>query len=229
MCPDTVVASPFLFHEVAAWAGGSFGRWSYLDTRKREYRLEILRSMKEQAEWWEMETSLDLERLVVWREKSILAPCWNCFLDLLSIAFVIIILHNGLPQRILPLCLTVKLKCLCSEPCPPIDGRKEKTNTPPCLRLAILGDICKINGLFTLFPPPCHLWSIKEPGIQTPKRWLFWNISLPSSWSAGFLNKIVFLASTPRLSDSLACHVESTASLELVSVWAVQVLRRRVQ
>ena len=34
------------------------------------------------------------------------------------------------------------------------------------------------------------LWSIKQPGIQTPIRWLFWGSSLPSSWSAGSLIKI---------------------------------------
>ena len=39
---------------------------------------------------------------------------WNCFFGLLFVAVVIIIIHNGLPQRILPLCLTVKLKCFCS-------------------------------------------------------------------------------------------------------------------
>ena len=33
-----------------------------------------------------------------------------------------------------------------------------------------------------------------------PPWWLFWSISLPSSWSAGFLNKVLFLASTPCLS-----------------------------
>ena len=43
------------------------------------------------------------------REKLILTPCWNCFFDLLPIAFVIIIIHNGLLQRTLPLCLTVKV------------------------------------------------------------------------------------------------------------------------
>ena len=36
------------------------------------------------------------------------------FFDLLFIAAVIIIMHNGLPHRTLPLCLNVKLKCLCS-------------------------------------------------------------------------------------------------------------------
>ena len=48
------------------------------------------------------------------RENPILAPCWNCFIDLFSFAFVIIIIQNVLPQRILPLCLTVELKCLFS-------------------------------------------------------------------------------------------------------------------
>ena len=53
------------------------------------------------------------------------------------------------------LCLTIELKCHCSEPCPPVDGRKEEINTSPCLRLAILGDICEINGLFYfVFSPP---------------------------------------------------------------------------
>ena len=43
--------------------------------------------------------------------------------DLLSIGFVILIIHKGLPQRILPLCL---FKYLFSEPCPPVDGRREE-------------------------------------------------------------------------------------------------------
>ena len=46
------------------------------------------------------------------RENPILAPCWSCFIHLLSFAFVIIIIQNVLPQRILPFCLTVALKCL---------------------------------------------------------------------------------------------------------------------
>ena len=67
-------------------------------------------------------------------------------------AFVIIITHNGLPQRILPLCLTVKFKCLCSESCLPVNGKKGQINISPCLRLAILGDTRKIKWPFTLFP-----------------------------------------------------------------------------
>ena len=39
--------------------------------------------------------------------------------------------HNGLPQRILPLCLTVKLKSLCSGPCPPVADRKKLKHPLP--------------------------------------------------------------------------------------------------
>ena len=46
-------------------------------------------------------------------------------------------------------------------------GRKKLTHLLP--RLAIPGDICEINGLFTLLPHLSLLYSIKEPGIQTPK------------------------------------------------------------
>ena len=42
-------------------------------------------------------------------KKPLLTPCWNCFFDLLFVAIVIIIIQNGLSQRILPPCLTVKL------------------------------------------------------------------------------------------------------------------------
>ena len=108
----------------------------------------------------------------------------------------------------------------CSEPCPPVDGRKEKTNTSLCLRLAILGDISKINGIFfflIFFLTAPQLYSIKEPDIHTPTRWLFSDISLPSSWSAGFLNKVIFLASTLCPLDSLASHVASRVSLDSVT------------
>ena len=54
------------------------------------------------------------------------------FFDLLFIAAVITIMHNGLPHRTLPLCLNVKLKCLCSAhreiiwPCPCVNGYKKR-------------------------------------------------------------------------------------------------------
>ena len=39
------------------------------------------------------------------KEESILTLCWNCLFDLFFVAFVITVIHNGLPQRILPFCL----------------------------------------------------------------------------------------------------------------------------
>lgn len=60
-------------------------------------------------------------RLGCYRKKPILAPYWNCFFDLLFLAVVII--------KTLPLGLTVKLKCVCSGPCPPADAGKEEMNT----------------------------------------------------------------------------------------------------
>jgi len=57
--------------------------------------------------------------------KPILIPCWKLFLWL---AFIIIIIHNGLPRGPCPL-LDCKPKCLCSAqgeivcPCPPVNRR----------------------------------------------------------------------------------------------------------
>ena len=91
------------------------------------------------------------------REEPILTPRWNYSFDLLSIALVILIIHNGLPQRILPFCPTVLLKRLCSDPCPPVDCMKKEINTSPlpkaCHSRRYLQEF---NGLFTLFPhlPP---------------------------------------------------------------------------
>ena len=135
------------------------------------------------------------------RKGLILTPCWNCFFDLFSIAFVIIIIINGLPQRILPLCLTVKVPLF-----RPVSACRwqEEINTSLCLRLAILVNVCKIKGLFTLLlhlvPSLIH----KRTGIQTQIRWLFWDVSLPSSLSASFRNKVIFLIPTSPRSDSLA-------------------------
>ena len=75
-----------------------------------------------------------------------------------------------------------------------------------------------LSCLLTLIPPCFFLSdSIRETGIQTTTRWLLWDITLPSSQSAGFPNKVVFLASTPCLLYSLACSVISRASLDLVT------------
>ena len=87
---------------------------------------------------------------------------WETFFDLIVIAFVITVMHDGLLQGTLPLsiCLTVKLKCFCSEPCPPVDSRKEEMNISPFRRLGVLGDVCQIHGLFPLVPhhPPSLIY-----------------------------------------------------------------------
>ena len=91
-------------------------------------------------------------------------PCFPLLLFTTRIPSI----HNGLPWGALPLCLNVKPECPCSGPCPQADGyRKEKINiSPPPPRLAIPGEVCKINDLFTLLPHLPLLCSIKEPGIR---------------------------------------------------------------
>ena len=54
---------------------------------------------------------------------------------------------------------------------------------PHCVSLSILPFDFSSSLLLSL-------WSIKQPGFQTPIRWLFWGASLPSSWSAGSLIKV---------------------------------------
>ena len=140
---------------------------------------------------------------------------------MLIVAFVIIIIHNGLPQGNLPLCLNVKLKCLCSvhrettSPHPPVDvSRKKKKLTHPLMRLAIpQGYLQNLRPFDFTYSSPPPLCAIKEAGIQTPIRWFIRDTSLASSPSAGFLNKVVFLASTPRPRFIAA----SRASLESVT------------
>ena len=111
------------------------------------------------------------------------------------------------------------LKCLCSKPCLPVDdGKKLKSTHPPAWGLPFSEIFARWMAFFTLFPcPHPKLWSTKELGIQTPIRWLFWDISLPSSWSAGFPNKVVLLASRPCLLHLLACCAGSRTSLDLIT------------
>ena len=60
-----------------------------------------------------------------------MTPCWiclfyfNCCFPFLLFTKKILSIHNGLPQETLP-------KCLCSGPCPAVDGhRKEEITFPP--------------------------------------------------------------------------------------------------
>ena len=95
---------------------------------------------------------------------------------------------------------------------------QERSKQIPCRRLAILEDICKINGLFTLLP---LLWSIKETWHPDPSKMVdplvchllsqltYWEVSL---------NKVVFFVLTFQLSLSLVCWAVSRASLDLVTL-----------
>ena len=83
----------------------------------------------------------------------------NYFFNLLFIAVVIIIVHAGLPQRTLPLCLTIKLKCLCSahseifRPCPFVSCYKKGDINPPLLKAGPSGDVVQDWRSFLLFLP----------------------------------------------------------------------------
>ena len=100
------------------------------------------------------------------------------------------------------------LKCLCSEPYPPVDGRKEETSTSSWPRLAVLGACWQDWWPFYFVSSLCLLClgSMKETGIQTPVGRLFWNISLLSSQTAAL-----------PLSRMLSCSCR--VSLDLVTVW----------
>ena len=142
---------------------------------------------------------------------------------MLFIAFVIIIIHNGLPQGTLPLCLNVKLKCLCSAhketiwPGPPVNGfRKEDINPSPP---QCWPSQAKLTAFLLYFLTSCPSLFYKS-GIQTLVRWLFWDISLPSSQSAGFPNKVAIPCLNTSPPDLLACSVcvASKGSLDSVTM-----------
>ena len=103
------------------------------------------------------------------------------------------------------------MACL-REPWPPVNGcKKKETNTSPPRGWSFQEMFCKTDGPFTLLPHHLSLSeSIKENGIQTPIRWFFRDTSLPSPRSAGFPNKVIFLASAPRLRlIGLSCSEQS--------------------
>ena len=98
------------------------------------------------------------------------------------------------------------------------------TLLPHCLSLPFTLVPTTSPPLFCLLTSVPHWFSVpdfvKEPGIQTLTRWLLWDSSLPSFQLASFLNKVVFLASTPHLLDSLVCHMVRRVSLDS-AVWAL--------
>ena len=134
--------------------------------------------------------------------KPILTPCWKPFLWL---AFGHLYYYNHtqwLAWRTLPsawLETKVPLFSSGSDNLSPPTCEQERL-TYPFQKLAIFLEMfCKAEDPFNLIPHCLSLfilpfdfssslllslWSIKEPGIQTPIRWWFWGTSLPSSQSA---------------------------------------------
>ena len=136
----------------------------------------------------------------------------------------ILSIHNGLPRGTLPLCLNVKPKCLCSGKHPdPVHlwmaARKKKLTHPLPEAGHSRGYLQNLWVFYFISSSPPPLCAIKETGIQTLIRRLFWDFSLPSSRSAGFPNKVVFPASTPRLRFiGLSCGEQSELGLGNVCV-----------
>ena len=107
------------------------------------------------------------------------------------------------------------MACL-REHCPPVNGcKKKETNTSPHGGWSFQEMFFKTDGPFALLPHCLSLSdSIKETGIQTQIGRFFRDTSLPPSPSAGFPNKVVFLASTPRLRFiGLSCGEQSKLGL----------------
>ena len=111
--------------------------------------------------------------------------------------FMIIITHNVLTQRIFPSAWLVLLFKAPLSTC----GWNEEINTSPAQGLPFLKIFIRLTVFSLSFFTSPHLGSIKEPGIQTQRRWLFWVINLPSSYSASYPSKVTFLASAPILLD----------------------------
>ena len=150
------------------------------------------------------------------REEPNLTTCWICFFYL-NLCFPLLLFT----KRILSIYI---MACL-GEPCPSgwllnQSAFVRQTSWPcPSVWTHPLPEAGHsrwyLQNLWPFYfssssPPP--LCAIKETGIQTLIRWLFWDFSLPSSLSAGFLNKVVFLASAPCLGlTGLSCSEQSGA------------------
>lgn len=125
-----------------------------------------------------------------WRDmcyREELTPCWICFLlniyfPLLLFTERILFIYNGLAWGTLALCQNVKPKCLCSGSCPPVnDYRKEEINTAPPWGWPFQ-DIFARLVTFSLyfFTSPISVL-LKKTWHPDPDKWLFLDISLPSS------------------------------------------------
>ena len=124
---------------------------------------------------------------------------FNLCFPLLLVTKRMLFIHN-VHWETLPLCLNIKPKCLFIRPCPPVDDhRKEEINTFLLQGLPFPEIFARLMDFLLWFFISSTTLFYKKPGIQTQIRRLFWGVSLPSSPSADFLNKVFFLASTLHL------------------------------
>ena len=124
-------------------------------------------------------------------------------LTFLPAAFIhkrILCIHNGLPWETCPSVWMLNQNAFFSGLCPPLDGYQRKKLTYPLLQAGHsrrhLQDQCP---LYITSSIPLFSFYKKKPGIQTPMRWLFWDISLLPSQSASFLNSLIPCLSTSSL------------------------------
>ena len=98
-------------------------------------------------------------------------------------------------------------------------GRKKLTHPSPYHPpLLIPGEIfARLMAFLLYFLTSSSSLLYKRTCHPDPIKWLVWDISLLSSCSASFLNKVIFFASTPSLLGLLACHAASRGSLDLVT------------
>ena len=92
---------------------------------------------------------------------------------------------------------------------------RRKKLTHFLLRRVLLEGTYKINGSLPVFPRPPTLCSIKEPDVQTRLDDYFGTLVCHLLSQPAF-QIVIFFASTPNISDLLACGEESKMNVDLV-------------
>ena len=141
-----------------------------------------------------------------YREKPILTPCWICFFYF-NLGFPLFLfpkrkpsIHNGLSWEPCPSAWMLNKNAFVQDPVHlwmPTGRTKLTHPSPP---RPIPGEIfAKLKAFLLYFLTSSFSLFCKRTYHPDPIKWLFWDISLLSSWSASFLNKVIFFASTPSL------------------------------
>ena len=147
------------------------------------------------------------------------------------LSFPIIIIHNSLLERTLPLWLySVHREIIW--PCPATTKKKRLTH--PFQRLALPRDVFQVwrPFLFYFFTASPSLFSIltsfpyflslsgslKQPGFQSPTWWSFETL-VCHLLGHSFPNKVIFLASTHHLLELLTYHAGNRVSWDWVATF----------